>query len=106
MDVPVKDPVTLSEAVFVLSTQSKKGVRQAVLMAEGFHMRRSLLAYRSTGKTIDVKVFPSPYYAAYRPEAWWLTTDGCRDYASEALKFLYYVLQGHIPLRSLFTLNI
>jgi uncharacterized SAM-binding protein YcdF (DUF218 family) len=106
LEVPVRDPVTLSEARYVLAHVAKGHYKSAVLMAKGFHMRRSLLVYRVIGKPLHIAVYPSPYYAGYRLESWWLKADGFRDFFSETFKLFYYVLWGYIPFSSLFATSL
>ena len=102
----VEEPVTLSEAQYVLTHLSKDNMKRAILIAKSFHTRRSLLAYRHVGKSLNFTVIPLPYYVGYRPETWWLKADGFRDFFPEAFKLIYYILRGYIPVKSLFTLNI
>lgn len=103
---PVDGPVTLKEAETVLARLSIEKHQSASLMAESFHMRRSLLAYRQAGKAMNIIISPSPYFVGYRLESWWQKADGFRDYFSEALKLFYYIVRGYIPFRSVFTINI
>lgn len=103
---PVEEPVTLSEAKYVLTCLSKEHIKSAILTAKGFHTRRSMLAYRHLGKSLNVTIIPLPYYVGYRSDNWWLKSDGFRDYFSETFKLIYYILRGYIPMKSLFTLNI
>ncbi|MBN1380176.1 MAG: hypothetical protein JXA41_00720 [Deltaproteobacteria bacterium] len=106
LNCPVGHPVTLAEAECVLTRLSEEKLRSVILVAKSFHTRRSLLAYKKAGKGRNIAFYPSPYFAGYRLEAWWLKADGFRDYFSEALKLFYYILRGYIPLRSFFTINI
>lgn len=100
--VPAKHPVTLREAEVVLSHLSKKGVRSAILLTQGFHARRSYWAYTRVGLPLGIKIIPLPYFTNYRKEDWWQQAEGVKDFFNEFLKFIYYVFRGYIPLKSVF----
>ena len=100
--VPAKHPVTLREAEVVLSLLSKKGVRSAILLTQGFHTRRSYWAYTRVGLPLGIKIIPLPYFTNYGKEDWWQQAEGVREFFNESLKFIYYVFRGYIPLKSLF----
>jgi hypothetical protein len=103
IEVPVAHPVTLGEAQFVLSVLSKNGVRSAILLADGFHIRRSYWAYKEVGSSFGIEIIPCPYFVSYRNENWWRKIEGVRAFARELAKFVYYVLCGYIPVKSLVT---
>lgn len=104
--VPIGEPVTISEAKHVLAHLAKQDCKSAIIKAKGFHSRRSLLAYRYVGNSMNIYVFPSTFYVGYQLESWWRYPDGFRDFFSESFKLFYYSLRGYIPLISLFTLRI
>lgn len=102
LEVPEEHPVTLTEAQVVLSNLSKSGARRVILVAEGFHTRRSLWAYKEVGSSLGIEIIPYPYFARYQNENWWQQIDGTKDFFEESLKFFYYLLRGYIPIKSLF----
>jgi hypothetical protein len=99
--VPVNHPVTLTEAKIVLANLSLSNVRSVILMAEGFHSRRSFWAYKQVGTPLGIKIISSPYFVKYPRKTWWRTVDGCYEFISESLKLFYYVIMGYIPVNSL-----
>jgi len=101
IEVPTEHPITLTEARSVLSNLSRSGVKSAILVAEGFHTRRSYWAYKQVGLLMGIKIIPCPYFMKYRNEDWWTKINGVSDFAYELLKFIYYVLRGYVPVRSL-----
>lgn len=101
LEVPKEHPITLTEARIVLSNLSKGGIKSAILVAEGFHTRRSLWTYRQVGLPLGIEIIPSPYFIKYSNKSWWQGTYGIRDFFEESLKFVYYLLRGHIPIKSL-----
>jgi uncharacterized SAM-binding protein YcdF (DUF218 family) len=103
IEVPVNHPVTLGEAQFVVSVLSKDGVRSAILLADGFHTRRSYWSYKKVGSSLGIEIIPSPYFVSYRNEDWWRNDEGVNAFAMELAKFVYYVLRGYIPVKSLVT---
>ena len=103
IEVPVDHPVTLGEAQFVVSVLSKSGVRSAILLADGFHTRRSYWAYKEAGSSFGIEIIPRPYFVSYRNENWWRKNEGVRAFGRELAKFIYYVLRGYIPVKSLVT---
>jgi uncharacterized SAM-binding protein YcdF (DUF218 family) len=104
IEVPMDHPVTLGEAQFVASVLSKSGVRSAILLADGFHTRRSYWAYKEVGSSVGIEIIPCPYFVSYRKENWWRKKEGVRAFAREFAKFVYYVLRGYIPVKSLVTI--
>ena len=99
--VPTNHPITLTEARIVLADLSKRGVKSAILVAEGFHTRRSLWAYRQVALSLGIEIIPFPFFTKYRSENWWRSIGGARDFVSEFLKYIYYLIRGYIPLKSL-----
>jgi len=101
IEVPTDHPITLTEARTVLSNLSRSGVKSAILLAEGFHTRRSYWAYKQVGLSLGIKIIPCPYFIKYQRENWWTKIKGVHEFAFESLKFIYYVLRGYVPVRSL-----
>jgi uncharacterized SAM-binding protein YcdF (DUF218 family) len=99
--VSIEHPVTLTEARSVLSDLSRSGVKSAIVLAEGFHTRRSYWAYKQVGGPMGIKIIPYPYFIRYRIEGWWTHVQGVYDYTLEFMKLVYYILNGYIPAKSL-----
>ena len=99
--VPQDHPITLNEARVVLSHLSGDKIQSAILVAKDFHARRSYWAYKKVGTPLGVRMIPHPYFSRFKNDAWWRDSRGVRNFAEEAVKFLGYVLWGHIPLKSL-----
>ena len=99
--VPQEHPITLNEARIVLSKLTVDNTRNAILLAEDFHTRRSYWAYKQAGKTLGVGIIPYPYFSGFRSDSWWQNAEGFRSFLGEGVKFLYYVLRGYIPIQSL-----
>ena len=97
--VPIRYPVTLTEAEFALETLSKENIKRAILISPGFHTRRSYLAYQYVGVPLRIKIFPSACFTEYQPNNWWVQESGVRDFATELLKLGYYLVGGYIPLK-------
>ena len=102
IEVPANHPITLTEAQIVLTNLSRSGVRSAILIADGFHARRSFWAYKQVGTPLGVKIYLYPYFPKYGPATWWRTADGCYEFVTESFKLFYYVIMGYIPVKSLF----
>ena len=102
IEVPTNHPITLTEARIVLANLSRKGARSAILIAEGFHARRSFWAYKQAGAPFGIHIIPRPYFTYYRADTWWLSVDGWSEYITESFKFFYYIIMGYIPVKSLF----
>ncbi len=102
IEVPSNHPITLTEAQIALATLSRSEVRSVVLMAEGFHARRSFWVYKQVGTPLGMKIYLYPYFREYEAKTWWRTVDGCYEFFSESFKLFYYVIKGYIPVRSLF----
>jgi hypothetical protein len=95
--VPIDDhPITLTEARFVMAGLAKEGVHRAVLIAEGFHTRRSASVYRQEGKPFNIEVVPHPFFMRYNKEGWWRQKEGIRDFVQESAKLFYYLVFGYV----------
>jgi uncharacterized SAM-binding protein YcdF (DUF218 family) len=103
IEVPTSHPITLTEARIVLANLSSQGVKSAILVAQGFHTRRSFWAYKQTGLPLGIEVIPFPYFTDYRNENWWQRADGFKGFFSEYMKLFYYLVRGYIPVKSLVT---
>jgi hypothetical protein len=101
IEVPTEHPITLTEARSVLSNLSRSGVKSGILLAEGFHMRRSYWAYKEVGSSLGIIIIPCPYFIKYRNDNWWTRMQGVFSFADEWLKFIYYILCRYIPVKSL-----
>jgi hypothetical protein len=101
IEVPMDHPITLTEAKRVLSNLSRSGVKSAILLAEGFHTRRSYWAYKQVGLPLGIKIIPCPYFIKYRIDNWWTGIKGVSEFSIELSKFVYYVLCRYIPVKSL-----
>jgi hypothetical protein len=97
-------PVTLTEAKIVLSHLARDGVKSVILLAEGFHTRRSYWAYKRVGLPLGIEIIPRPCFTSYPREVWWQDRRGVHQFIDESLKFIYYLLRGYIPLKSLFVI--
>ena len=100
--VPINHPTTVTEARNVLLILSQNGVRSAILLAEGFHTRRSYWAYKQVGLALGIEVIPCPYFANYRKDIWWQQIDVLYEYVIQLLKYIYYLIRGYIPFKSIF----
>jgi uncharacterized SAM-binding protein YcdF (DUF218 family) len=101
LEVPIEHPITLTEARIVLSNLSKMGIKSAILVAKGFHTRRSLWTYRQVGLPLGIEIIPSPYFIKYSNKSWWQGMAGVEDFVGESVKFFYYLVRGYIPLKSI-----
>ena len=101
IEVPDIHPITFTEAQIVLSHLSGQGVKSAILLSEGFHTRRSFWTYKQVGLPMGIKIIPYPYFIKYHNDDWWQKVDGAYAFMNEFLKFIYYLLCGYIPVKSL-----
>jgi hypothetical protein len=102
-ETPAKGhPITLSEARYVVPRLAQAGIRKAYLVCQGFHTRRSFLVYQGQGDTLGIHFVPYPYFPSFARDAWWQDLDGVKYWGAEALKLIYYLGRGYIPLSALF----
>lgn len=94
---PVHHPITLTEATIVLKALSKEGVKNALLLSNGFHTRRSLLVYRYVGRPLGIDIIPLAYFNDFQLDNWWRHEEGLREFVSELFKLVYYQVRGYIP---------
>ncbi len=97
--VPINSPITLTEATRVAAAVSKEDVKSAILLASGFHTRRSYLVYQHACNPFRIKIFPSASFNSYGLDHWWSQEKAWRDFTMEALKLAYYLVGGYIPLK-------
>jgi len=102
IETPSDHPITLTAAKIVLPNLSRKGIKRAILLSQGFHMRRSYWAYKQVGSSFGIEVIPQPYFIKFQKENWWQEISGAQAFYSELLKFMYYLLRGYIPLKSVY----
>jgi hypothetical protein len=95
----IHNPVTLVSASGTLEALSKDGVKSAVLVSSGFHMRRSFLVYQHLCLPLNIKIYPIACFDTYEPKHWWDQDDGPRDFLSELQKLMFYMVKGYIPLK-------
>lgn len=101
VSLPVAHPVTLIEARAVMDILQKESIRSAVLVAEGFHTRRSYLLYRNIGRAKGIHVMPWSSSASYPLTNWWHNADAVYDFTAQLVKLAYYLIHGYIPVGSL-----
>ena len=58
IETPIGKPMTLTTAKVVLDALSLENVKSAILLASGFHTRRSFLVYQFIGIPLQIKIFP------------------------------------------------
>lgn len=97
--VPIRTPVTLKEAQFVIKELEHERVKDAILIAPSFHTRRSYLCYAYCGLPQGIRIYPHALFTENGREKWWEDTKGWRDFCGESLKLLYYLAAGHIPFK-------
>jgi hypothetical protein len=95
----IHDPITLTSAKGAMEAIAKDKVKTAILLSEGFHTRRSFLAYQYVGSPLQVKIFPHACFSSYDLDHWWQKEDGPRDFFYESVKLFYYLVRGYIPLK-------
>lgn len=96
---PIRNPVTLKEAQFVMTDLAGDPIKDAILIAPSFHTRRSYLCYSYIGEPLRVKIYPLAAFTEYQKDKWWDDEKGWRNFGIESLKLLYYLAAGHIPLK-------
>lgn len=99
MVTPVHHPITLAEATIVLGALSKEGIKNALLLSNGFHTRRSFLVYQYVGRPLAIHIIPVAYFNDYQLDDWWLHEEGLREFTSELFKLVYYLIRGYIPTK-------
>jgi len=103
---PIDDhPITLAEARFAVPYFFRDGVKKAILLAEGFHTRRSLWTYQRIGNSLGIQFVPVPYFPSYPKENWWKHLEGIKDFTAESAKLGYYLVRGYLPVSSLWRLG-
>lgn len=101
INVPIEHPITLIEARIVLEKIAQDGIKRAILVAPGFHTRRSYWAYKQVGSSLGLEIIPHPIFIKFKRDNWWQHNQGLREFAGESFKFFYYLLRGYIPVKSL-----
>lgn len=100
LKVPKEHPITLIEAQTILPELAKKQIKKIILLAESFHVRRSFWVYKKVGNPLGIEIFPLPFFIKYKKENCWQNTQGVREFSLESIKYFYYLMRGHIPLKS------
>jgi len=100
-----RHPITLEEASYVTPRLYQAGIRNAFLLCQGFHTRRSLLSYQIKGDRLGICFIPYPFFPYNDRDSWWKTTDALEDFVSQIIKLGYYLCKGYIPPTYLFKGN-
>lgn len=95
----IDHPVTLTEAQNAMKAIAKQNVKSAILLAPGFHTRRSYLVYQHAADPYNIKIYPQACFAGNGPGKWWTENSGMRHFAEETVKLAYYMLCGYIPFK-------
>jgi hypothetical protein len=95
----IHEPITLVSAQGALEVLSRDGIKSAILLSPGFHMRRSFLVYQHLSLPSNIKIYPVACFDAYELNNWWSQDNGPRDFLSEFQKLLFYMAKGYIPLK-------
>lgn len=96
---PIRRPVTLKEAQFVLKELAADKISSAILVAPSFHTRRSYMAYSHAGEALQIKIYPLASFTEHHPDKWWTDQGAWRDFGTESLKLIYYLASGHLPFK-------
>jgi hypothetical protein len=99
IEIPVRNPITLTTAKGALEILARDGVKSALLVSSGFHLRRSYLVYQHLSMPLNIKIYPVACFDDYEPDNWWYEGTGVRDFVSELAKLAYYLERGYIPLK-------
>jgi uncharacterized SAM-binding protein YcdF (DUF218 family) len=95
----IHEPITLVSAQSAMDVLSKEGIKSAILVSQGFHMRRSFLIYQHLSSPSNIKIYPVACLESYDLDAWWKQDNGPRDFLSELQKLMFYMARGYIPLK-------
>lgn len=95
----IHEPITLVSAQGAMDVLSMDGVKSAILVSSGFHMRRSFLVYQHLSFPFNIKIYPVACFEAYKLNNWWNQDTGPRDFLTELHKLLFYMVKGYIPLK-------
>ncbi len=96
---PIRHPVTLKEAQFVLTDLAGDKISSAILVAPSFHTRRSYMAYAHAGEALNIRIYPFASFTEHRLEKWWTDQGAWRDFGTESAKLIYYLACGHLPFK-------
>ena len=99
IETPIRNPITLTSAKGALQSISGDGVKSAILVSPGFHLRRSYLVYQHLSVPLNIKIYPVACFDRYRVNNWWRDGNGTRDFFEEVQKLVFYMLRGYIPLK-------
>jgi uncharacterized SAM-binding protein YcdF (DUF218 family) len=95
----IHEPITLVSAQGAMDVLAKDGIKSALLVSPGFHMRRSFLVYQYLSNPFNIKIYPIACLEKYDLNNWWCQDNGSRDLLSEFQKLLFYMVKGYIPLK-------
>ena len=99
IETPIRNPITLTSAKGALQHLSGDGVKSAILVSPGFHLRRSYLVYQHLSVPLNINIYPVASFDRYQVNNWWHDGRGVREFFEEAQKLVFYMLNGYIPLK-------
>jgi hypothetical protein len=96
-----RHPVTLTSAKEAMEVLAGEGIRSAILVSPGFHMRRSYLVYQHIGDPLQIRIRPYACFDGHNHGLvrWWAQYHAVYDFAEQVIKLAYYMVCGYIPLR-------
>jgi uncharacterized SAM-binding protein YcdF (DUF218 family) len=80
---------TLENAIFARELISRNNVRSMLLITSRYHMKRSLLIFRSLLPK-DIAIYPHPVASKNSTETWWSHSGSMRLLFSEFYKYCLY----------------
>lgn len=95
----IHEPITFVSAQGAMEVLSRDGIKSAILVSPGFHMRRSYLVYQYLSNPFNIKIYPVTCFESYDLNNWWNQDKGPRDFLSELQKLVFYMVKGYIPLK-------
>jgi hypothetical protein len=101
ISTPSRHPMTLTSAQAAMAVLAGEGVRSALLISPGFHMRRSYLVYQSLGEPLKIRIYPHASFDGHNHglDKWWTQWHGVHDFVEQSIKLVYYMVRGYIPLK-------
>lgn len=100
VSAPLRDPITLTTARFVIESIARENVKRAILVTSSFHTRRSYLVYQHLAKPLNIKIYPVAYFGKkYQRNDWWFEGHGARDFVLQLQSLAFYMAMGYIPLK-------
>ncbi len=96
LPVHFESPYTLHVAQAVADYCRQEGYKNALILCDSFHIRRTFLTYQKQFRKYGMEAFPYTYSIIITRDNWWKSSNGLRRGLEGYIKMAVYWYRGYI----------